>query len=156
MSLAITLSLSNEAMEILENLAGRMRLPAELPLEERIAIVIETMADSVDAAMEVATSNEGSPISMQEAINAVLNPDISTDFKMPDDVPAPPEPKQMTLQEIIEKGGMHGKSVSEPLMQEAVVLVYNSIDKAEWNTPIADRLVGETYDLLKKKLWQNS
>lgn len=147
------LNISDDTVGILLSVGAGMKLPASLSTIESLELVIDALANSLDAQIEVATSAEGTPLQMQEAVEAILNPNIGQGTLTMTDTPTlAPVKSELSLQDIINAGGMHGKQVDDPLMQESVRIVYNQLDRDSWDTPLSERLVTQTVHLLQEQL----
>jgi hypothetical protein len=148
----LTLNISDETVGILLNIGAQMKLPEVLSTPEALELVIDALANSVDTQMEVANLSDSKPIEMQAAIDAILNPDISTGYTAPEEQDAPKEKPKLTFEQVIEMGGNHGKEIDDPLTRIASTMVHNQLDQDMWNTRKADELVTQTLQFLTKKI----
>jgi len=142
------ITLSEDTAQILFGLGQKMRLPAELSQDETLELIIDAIANSLDTQMDVATSNTGNPIAMQEAIDAILNPDISTEFVQPNTEPMTKD--VFDFKKLFELGGTNGKEVNDPVMRKTLVFVYGKLPRDEWGSSEAQKMVDQTYPIMLK------
>ncbi len=133
-------------------LADWMGIPAQLPIEERLSQIILVLADHADANVGLVDyESDGEPLQLDAAVEAVLSPSIATDFTPPKEQ-APAVRAKLSLNDIMQLGGMHGKHVEDPVMAQAVEVVYNNIDRSDWDSALSDRLVEETAELIRTQV----
>lgn len=143
------LKISPETEELLIAIGDRMGLSQEgLQTEEIMELVIDTMANSVDAQFEYATTGEGAPLSMDDALNAIMNPDISTEFVQPTTVME--TPYQLTWEDIVALDPHHDADKHTDIERRAIVIVFNQLPKDQWASEHAEKLIDNTVLLLQK------
>lgn len=144
------ITLSDDTAQILFVLGQRMRIPVELSQDETLELIIDALANSLDTQMEVATTNVGNPIAMQEAIDAILNPDISTEFVQPNT--EAPIKEEFNFKKLFEMGGTGGKEVDDVVMRKTLVFVYEKLPRDEWGSSEAQKMVDQTYPIMQRAI----
>jgi len=148
------ITLSEDTAQILFGLGQKMRIPPELSQDETLELIIDALANSLDTQMDIATTNVGNPIAMQEAIDAILNPDISTDFVQPETEPMIRD--VFDFKKLFEMGGTQGKEVDDPVMRKTLVFVYEKLPRDEWGSSEAQRMVDQTYPIMLKAVQEHN
>ena len=144
------LNISPDTVDILLNIAERIGIPDEIDnVEERLELAIDGIANSIDTQFEVATSDEGTPLQMQEAVDKLLNPNISTTFSQPTTISTTPH--DLTWDDILELMPDTMSFPDDPIIKKAVVIVFNQLHQDEWTSEHAERLIDQTIAILKKE-----
>jgi len=144
------LDLDEDTVGILLQLGDQMKLQ-HLSTIEVLELVITQMADSIDSQMELRPAETGSPVEMQDAIDAIMNPDISLEFKQPRSLDAVVSAGGKITFEQLQAAGF-GKDITDPVLQEATTAVLNQLDREEWNAPYVAELIERTYRMLSEKI----
>lgn len=145
------LDLSDEIVTILMQVADQIGIPPEVEkVEERLELAIDAMANSVDSATEVATRADGTPLQMQAALDAILNPDISSSFTQPTTA-AIQAGEGLTWEGIT---NILGTATCHPdiddVTRKAMLIVFNELPQDEWTGEHAEKLIDQTIALLMK------
>lgn len=144
------LEISEETAAILNAVANDLKLPDELTETEKFEFVIATMADSIDTRAEVIYHDDSKPLQMQDAIDAIVNPNISKVFKEPDTGAL--EHKSLTWEQIRAIMPLpQDADAPDDTTKDAIVIVFNELPQDEWASPHAERLIEQTIALLKKR-----
>ena len=144
------LNISEDVVNILMHVADQIGVPPEIEdTAERMELAIDAMAQSVDSQIEPAAHSDGEPLQMGAAVEALLNPNISTDFTQPNT--AKPAGNGLTWEEIVALyPANHFDDVDETTKQ-AITIVFNELPEDEWTSEHAGRLVEQTVELLRKE-----
>lgn len=149
-----TLNLSDDLVSLLMSISDKMGIPPEIDsISERIEIVIDVIANSVDAGFEVDSTDADGPIQMEDAVNTLINPDISTNFINPAPVPTAGN-VELAFDELMEKmygadGPSAEQEVNDPTVRRALEIVFNQLPQDEWTSEHAERLIEETVALIQ-------
>src|SRR5258708_5287758 len=155
-----TLSLSDEWEQILLDVfeaAYRADGGAEMLIEEKLEIAIDSLASSYDSMVD-ATEQQAEAgraidaVEMREAMRNVLSPNISTKFTQPTGE-AQPRDEGSTFDELLQK--YPGNSILKVVVVEpdpeiqlvakrAVELVFSSIAEDQLDTEFAKKMIRDT------------
>jgi hypothetical protein len=148
------LHISDDTVVLLLNIGEFMGLSVSEygtpDISEVLEVVIDNLANSVDSQLETRTTGEGTPIAMQDALEQLMNPNISTVFKAPDtgDVKS----TKLTWEQIcVLMGEAHPADSHDDITKEAITIVLNELPRDEWASDHAERLIDETIILLSQK-----
>ena len=146
------IDLSDDARIILLSVADRLGLPPDLTNEdEQISMAIEALANSVDTAMEVAVMDDGKPLQMQEALNAILNPHIGTEFVQPSTA-AFIEKEALSWDDIVKLlPTIEADEPCDEVTRQALCIVFNQISQDEWSSEHAEKMVDQTIAILRRR-----
>lgn len=143
------LNISDDTVDILLAIAERIKVPVEIDnIPERLELAIDAMAMSIDTQMDIMASSEGTPLQMQAAVDALLNPNISTTFRAPDTGDA--ESKSLTWEQICAIYPEYPQDAIDDIRKQAITIVFNELQQDEWASEHAERLIDQTVELLKK------
>ena len=154
-----TINISDDVRSILLNVADRLGLPPDIEEDEQLSIAIDAIANSIDTAMEVATSAEGTPLQMQDALEAVLNPHIGTVFVQPTTA-AKAERTLLSWEDIVAIMKEDNKTLGlyndntlvdqyDAPSKEAICLIFNQLPQDEWSSEHAEKMIDQTIAILR-------
>lgn len=141
----LTISLSTEALEVLEEIWRGVRHPdREIPQEEWVAIAIERLVDSYDAARPIdfnSTDSEESPITadaISKHIEALMSPTIAyEELTVRDLGVAVSELGRSALtfediQRLMPDDPVVKEAGDSQTRRDAITLVFNNVDLEVW------------------------
>ena len=150
----ITITLTEEQEAILLRIFSGIPNPAgaELPHEDKISLAFDTLLSSVDTTMDAVTeaTELGEPIDarqLKRALKEVLNPDISTSFTPPKEVPVTAI-KKLSFEEIAAKvpDNQYVKEaieLNDPICKQAIEDVFSQLAEDQWDNEDTAELLFE-------------
>lgn len=152
-----TLNISDEIADVLVAICDTHSPTTGLSPTEKMEVGLELLVNSYDASAEVEVSAEGSPISaaeLKKTLEGVLDPDISTKFRMPTGESQLPEPPQLTIKEILERSPENPvilQAQQLPFWEDAVVLVFSQLKEEYWDNPKTIDLIQQASSTIQKR-----
>lgn len=150
--------MSDEVEAIYLQAANKLGVPLEVEdTAERIAIALDIIAYSIDASNDVPEDLDVDDLDIPDSsandtavhLENVLNPNISTTYIPPEDVPAQDnwKPWSELAKDLYKEGDT---PETDPVRQKAMEIVFNNFPKDEWATERCEKLIDATYKSLKK------
>ena len=149
---SFTIDISEDTTNILCAISDSLGLPPECSIEDRLAFTIDAIANSIDSANEVSTSDEGTPLQMQEALESILNPHIGSSYTKPTTQAADTPDRTLTWEDI--KALMPDIDVDDQydtITRDAVCIVFNELSQDERTSEHAESLINKTIALLRRQ-----
>ena len=142
-----TLTIKDTTVGILFDIASNLSLPEHLTLEEKLSTAIDAIADSMETVSDVEVVSAGEPLQMQDALEAILNPNISSTYTPPS-TPIPVS-KNLTWEDIIAlRPDIESNGALDEVVKESICIVFNELPTDEWDTPHAKALIEKTHYLV--------
>jgi len=140
------MSLKDDTVMVLCNIADSLKLPQHLTLDEKLAAAVDAIATSIDTVEEPSVAL-GEPLQLHYIIEDVLNPNISSIYTPPD-TPTPVS-TNLTWEDIIAlKPDIEANGALDDMTKESILIVFNELPVDEWDTPYAKSLIEKTHYLI--------
>lgn len=154
------IKISEETAEILLKAYGKFYPPRSeevgLKTEEKIELALDAIVMNYDAGSDIEqeATAPGKPVTaeeLQEEVDRIVNPNLSTDFKQPEPksleavLGAVPELLSIHDLELLAPNNKHIKEAqnsTDPVLRAATQSIFNSVNVSLWDDyPTMDRLI---------------
>lgn len=158
-----TITIGDDVAEILLQIFTQLPQPhdgTEISNEDKISLALDTLVMSVDSTepIETSSTDEGSPISaadLKKVMNEITNPDLSTDFKVPEGDAKPREKMFFHIPDLLLRDSSNiillaAQDSKDVDFVIAVEQVFNSVHESMWkDTGKMKQLVDRTHEFKK-------